>query len=326
LRARIALALTGALSVTAMVVGSTAAAQAATASRPAAVKNVCSHQVPARYLQPGTASHARPSAAELAAIAQAKAQLDKGRGATQAAEIRRLAAAAKTHEARKLALLRAARHSATSAQCAGLRLAYRSLTVNPPPGPTSGPGYSYIDWMYHYTQVTNYFCGPASVEVMSATVPGPSPIGADQYQLASDMGTTSDNGTDFGRMVNELNSVVGGPDLHNYNYYLGVWMDYNPTDAQRAAFVSNLKFDVRRSSPIVGNALEVHNGPHLVGNPNLQADIGHYIVIGGWDDNTGQVWYTDSAQNVWYGYQPPDYSWISTYDMETILGGRGYIW
>jgi hypothetical protein len=330
LRPRIALALTGALSVAAMAVGSSAVAQAAVSGHPAAVKNVCSHLVPAKYLQPGTTRYTRPSSAELAAIAKAKMRLDKARHDTEAAQIRRLAAAAKAHDAHKWALLRAGRaapRGAASLQCAGLGRANYS------PNSLVGSGYSYINWMFHYTQINGYFCGPASVEEVSATVPGPSPLGLPQpdgtdprqSQFASDMGTTSNNGTDFGAMVTELNSVVGVPDF-GWNYYVGVWMDYNPTDAQRTEFITDLKGDVANNTPVVGNALEVYGGPHLVGNPNTQTDIGHYVAIGGWNDNTGQVWYADSAQNVWFGANVPDYSWISTYDMETILGGRGFIW
>lgn len=338
MRPRIAFALTGALSVAAMVVGSSAAAQAAASGHAVAVKNVCSHLVPARYLQPGTTGSTRPSSAKLAAIAREKAQMDKARRDTQGAEIRRLAAAAKAHDARKWALLRAGRaapRGVASLQCAGLgRARFSPLSL-------VGSGYAYIPWMYHYTQVTGYFCGPASVEEMSSTVPGPSPIGPSQYTLASDMGTTSSNGTNFGAMVNELNSVVGVPDF-GWNYYAGVSMDYMPTNAQRTEFITDLKADVGNNTPVVGNALEVYGGPHLFGHPtdrynNLPppdgiGPIGHYIVIGGWNDGTGQVWYTDSAQGIWSTSLPnaqggvPNYSWIDTYTLETILGGRGFIW
>jgi hypothetical protein len=180
--------------------------------------------------------------------------------------------------------------------------------------------------MYQYGQVTGYFCGPASAEEVSATVPGPSPVGMSQWTLASDMGTTTD-GTIAGNLVNTLNSVVGVPDF-GWNYYGWVPMDYNPTDDQRTAFITDLKGDVGNDSPVVGNAYEIGGEPpsqfpHLVGNPQDET-IGHYIAIGGWNDNTGQVWYADSATTVWSGV--PAYSWFSTYDMETILGGRGFIW
>ena len=56
-------------------------------------------------------------------------------------------------------------------------------------------GTAQISWMYQYAQATNYFCGPAVVSEMSATVPGTSPYNLDQTTVANYMGTTA-NGTD----------------------------------------------------------------------------------------------------------------------------------
>jgi hypothetical protein len=178
-----------------------------------------------------------------------------------------------------------------------------------------------ITWMYHYTQSTNYFCGPAVVSEFSATVPGSSPYNLNQYTVASYMGTTS-NGTNYSQETNGLNHYVGVPDF-GWNFYGMAWMSDPPTAAQQQAFINNLSADVAVSSPIAGLAYEVAGGPHLVGHPVNQT-IGHWIEIGGYNTGTSQVWYADSAQNPWPNV--PAYSWFDMWTMEVILGGAGYIW
>jgi hypothetical protein len=143
-----------------------------------------------------------------------------------------------------------------------------------------------------------------------------------QWTAAGYMGTTSGAGTDAGGMVAGLNHFVGVPD-YGWNFYGFVPMDYSPTSSQRSIFFSNLHTDVANNSPIAGDALEVAGGPHLVGHP-VGENIGHWFEIGGWDTNSSQVYYADSATTVWSGVPP--YSWYDMYTMETILGGHGYIW
>lgn len=178
-----------------------------------------------------------------------------------------------------------------------------------------------ISWMYHYTQITNYYCGPAVVSEFSATVPGSSPYNLDQNTVASYMGTTS-GGTNYQQETNGLNHFVGIPDYGRVFYGMA-WMSDPPTAAQQQAFINNLSADVAVSSPIAGLAYEVAGGPHLVGHPVNQT-IGHWIEIGGYNTGTSQVWYADSAQNPWPNV--PAYSWFDMYTMEVILGGAGYIW
>lgn len=188
-------------------------------------------------------------------------------------------------------------------------------------GTVGTQSYGQITWMYHYTQATSYFCGPAVISEMSATVPGASPYNLDQYAVAAYVGTTT-NGTNYAQETNGLNHYVGVPDF-GWNFYGMVWMSDPPTPAQQTTFLNNLAADVAVSSPIAGLAYEVAGGPHLVGHPVWQT-IGHWIEIGGYNTDTSQVWYADSAQNPWPGV--PYYSWFDMYTMEVILGGAGYIW
>jgi hypothetical protein len=268
----------------------------------------CAQQVAAKYLTRSTAAPGAGATLSEAEVAQYKAAHD-----TEPTSDKMTGAP----DPQKLAL---ARGIADASGCAASRSGGGQRT----PNSTSGPGYAYIEWMYHYSQITDYYCGPATVEQMSATVLGPSPIGLDQNVAASYMGTTADSGTSSPQMVNGLNHFVGVPDF-GINYYVPVSISYNPTGDQRREFLINLQTDVAANSPVAANAWEVVNGPHLPGHPN--ADIKHWFTIGGWNTNAGQVWMADPATGVkMWGSHVPAYSWYDTYTMETILGGRGYIW
>lgn len=253
-----------------------------------------------------------------AAIARYKARHD-----TQAAQVRKAAAASAAHNARKAAMiragtLRAARSGRSSLMAKRCGRPGRLGTGVLPD--TSGPGYAWVDGLVQQGQQTSYWCGPATVSEIAWTVPGPSNV--NQATAASYMGTTQANGTDVGAMVNGMNHYVGVPD-YGWNFYGFVGMDDNPTSAQRTYFLSNLQSDVSTGTPIAGDAWEVPGGPHLIGHPQNQ-QIFHYFEIGGWNTNYSTVYYADSATTVWSSV--PAYSWEDTYTVETILGGRGYIW
>jgi hypothetical protein len=233
----------------------------------------------------------------------------KTRHSAQAAWFLKGVAASAAHNALKAAMIR---NGAVHLGGTGSARAVRESV-------TSGPGYAYVDYMRQQGQQTGYWCGPATVSEIAWTVPGPSNV--NQATAASYMGTTTDGTTD-GAMVSGLNHFVGEPDF-GWDWYWFTGMDYNPTGAQRAAFLSNLQTDVYYNTPLAGNAWEVPGGPHLVGEP-ANEQIFHYIEIGGWDTDTSQVYYADSATTVWNTVPP--YSWFDTYTMETILGGMGYIW
>lgn len=183
-----------------------------------------------------------------------------------------------------------------------------------------GRRYAYLSPLNQQGQRRSYWCGPATVSEIAWTVPGPSNVS--QSTAASWMGTNT-SGTSTGQETSGLNHFVGVPD-YGRNFYAFVFMDGNPTSSQRATFYSDLKTDVSLNSPVAGDAWEVHNGPHLVGHPNSLSDIFHWFEIGGWNSNTGKVYYADSATTVWSSVPPR--SWYNTYNLETILGGRGYAW
>jgi hypothetical protein len=238
---------------------------------------------------------------------------------TEAAQQRAASAGSAARDARKNALIRSGRLKlkaplARKLSCAGMLAGFAPNAVAD----------GVVPDLAQRAQVTGSFCGPATVAEMSATVPGPSPANLDQWTAAAYMdgnggNTINSNGTDIDWEVNGLNNYVGVPDFGRV-YYGYVGMSYNPTAGDRSAFEANLDTDVSQGSPVAGDAWEVVNGPHLVGHPN--EEIFHYFEIGG--RSGGSTFYADSATSVWSSV--PAFSWIDTTDLETILGGRGYIW
>lgn len=302
MRSKTVLGLTGLFAATVVVLGTGTAAQAAPSGYDAASK--CANAVPTEYLKMGsTPSATKVDPAADAAEAQAKAQADTYSGPRPASSAE--------HDARKQALAAQGNPNA----CTGM-----------PGGPTidatSGPGYAYISWLYHYGQDTGSWCGEATIEEMSSTTPGPSRLGIPQSEIAGWLGNGPNTGTSVDQMVAGLNHYVGVPDF-GWNFYSMVWMDGNPTSSQRSTFLSNVQTDIGSyNSPVAGDAYEVVGGHHLTGHPNQ--NIFHWFAIGGWNTNSSQIWYTDSATTVWSSV--PAYSWYDMYNLETILGGRGYVW
>jgi hypothetical protein len=238
---------------------------------------------------------------------------------TQAATLQALAAANVAHDTEKTALI----NSGQLKPRAGL--AKQPSCRIAPATSASRSANAVVAYLAQYAQVNGAFCGPATVSEFSATVPGSSPYNLNQWTVAAYMDGSGgsgiyNNGTNVSQEVNGLNHFVGAPDFGR-NYYGFVGMSYTPTAADRSGFEAHLDTDVSQRSPVAGDAWEVAGGPHLVGHPVNQT-IFHWFEIGGRSGSSS--YYADSATSVWGGV--PRYSWYSTYTLETILGGRGYIW
>src|SRR3954462_1644232 len=97
--------------------------------------------------------------------------------------------------------------AATAAVLTGATAAQAAAPAGTPHA-TLANDYGTIPWMVHYDQATDYFCGPATVAEISATVPGASKAGLNQYDVAAYMGTNADIGTIYTGLVNGLNHYV----------------------------------------------------------------------------------------------------------------------
>jgi hypothetical protein len=297
-RSAVAQLLAGVVAGSVILCGTTPAAAGA---KPG--KDVCANKLAPQDLESGKGAYVTPlTEAVVAAVSSYKKAHDLfAADRPTAAQLAQSAA----HQARKEEMFGKGEIKGAAVSCAGFS--------------TSASGQ--ISWMYHYGQVTNYFCGPAVVSMFSATVPGSSPYNLDQWAAAGYMGTTT-NGTSWSMETNGLNHFVGIPDF-GWAFYGMSWLSDPPTQQQQTTFYNNLVSDVGVSSPIAGLAWEVPYGPHLVGHPVSQ-EIGHWIEIGGYNTSPSQVWYADPATTVWSSV--PSYSWFDMYTMEVILGGAGYIW
>jgi hypothetical protein len=185
-------------------------------------------------------------------------------------------------------------------------------------GIDTGSGWAQLVPLNQQGQINGYYCGPATVSESSYTEYVP----VSQQTAGSYMGTTT-NGTNVSNFVDGMNHFVGVP-VYGWNYYIWVNVPYTPSSSDAQTFWDDLEYDVspNRASVLGGDAYEVTGGPHLTGHPN--ENIFHYFEIGGWNTNTSQVYYADSATTVWSTV--PAYSWFDQWTMVVILGGRGYVW
>lgn len=192
---------------------------------------------------------------------------------------------------------------------------------------TSGSGYSYLSNLTQQPQITNSWCGEATVTEMALTTPGPSYT--TQSAVAAYWGASSSGGTSTSQLTAGANQFVGVPDF-GYNFYaFDSWLSSpNPTATQRGVFLELLQIDVGQNAPVAGDAYEVSGGHHLAGHPTNMT-IFHWFEIGGWNTNSQQIYYADSVHGSsavsWSANVTAGRTWFSLYDAATIMGGRGYV-
>jgi hypothetical protein len=200
------------------------------------------------------------------------------------------------------------------------------------------PGVS-INWLNQQAQNTYYYCGPATIAEETTT----EGVGIAQSTAASDMGTTSSNGTSAGAMQTEMRNRIGWP-VMGWQFYYWVGVSGSPTSTEISTFENNVWTDLYGGAPVSGDAYEASGRykdgtpyPHLNGHPNLT--IKHWFEIGGEDQNGWGVYYADSVYGTGTSIFNPDnvpqYSWLGAYwtnsygdplGIVEILGGLGYIW
>ncbi|MEV7618288.1 hypothetical protein [Streptomyces sp. NPDC089799] len=166
----------------------------------------------------------------------------------------------------------------------------------------------------HQGQWYNNYCGPATL-VMALGMRGI--WNHDQGTFARWIGITPNNGgTGVDAMGKQLNDEAGGFP------YVRINLPYTPNSTHVAEFKNRLIGDTNAGASLVGNAMEVHNGPHLVGHPNNSSTIYHWFPFQGYDGDWAA--YLDSATTVWSSV--PSRSGMPNATLVTIMGGRGYNW
>ncbi len=203
----------------------------------------------------------------------------------------------------------------------------KSSTVVQPMASVNGPGYAYLGNLVQQPQITNSWCGEATVTEMALTVPGPSYT--NQTAVASYWGAGTGSGTSTSQLTAGLNHFVGVPD-YGYNFYsFTSWLNSpNPSQFERDLFLEYLQLNIGQTSPVAGDAYEVPGGSHLAGHP-VSKTILHWFEIGGWNTNNSTIRYADSVYNAptvsWYASVTTPLTWYDLNTVETIMGGRGYV-
>ncbi|MFE1876441.1 hypothetical protein ACFW9N_37215 [Streptomyces sp. NPDC059496] len=166
----------------------------------------------------------------------------------------------------------------------------------------------------HQGQWYNNYCGPATL-VMALGMRGI--WNHDQGTFARWIGISPNNGgTGVDQMNKQLNDESGG------FTYIRANLPYTPTGADVTLFKNRLMSDTDLGGSLVGNSMEVYNGPHLVGHPNNRSTIYHWFPFQGYDQDWAA--YMDSATTVWSSV--PARNGMPNSTLVTIMGGRGYNW
>jgi hypothetical protein len=175
-------------------------------------------------------------------------------------------------------------------------------------------------------QITSYYCGPASVhEALDAVG-----VSLSQSAAAAALHTTTEGTAWSGGGTSPSNYPV--PDVLNRyqsrNYYVPQPVS-SATSSAINMYENDLEADVSGvRAPLVGNAWETPSGYHLTGHPGGQ-QILHWFEIRGYYGSGGTTLYEDSvhgASSISWSGNVPAYSNLPSYQIVSILGGRGYVW
>jgi peptidase C39-like protein len=161
-------------------------------------------------------------------------------------------------------------------------------------------------------QATYYWCGPASTRMaLSTRIAPPS-----QQTLASYLGTTTDGTDDISLVRDALNHYLGT------TWFEAKYLPDPPSQAERDRLKYDIVYNIDHGYPLVANVVSGWRPPGYPGGT-----IYHYVAIVGYDASGDKVLIADPAGNGAGGTSwsnvPATY-WISTYDLGTWIGGKGY--
>jgi hypothetical protein len=175
-------------------------------------------------------------------------------------------------------------------------------------------------------QETSYYCGPAAVHEALGAVG----VSLSQAAAASALRTTTAGTAWSGGGTSPSGYPV--PDVLNRyqsrNYYVPQPVG-SATSSAIQTYESDLEMDISAiRAPVVGNAWETPSGYHLVGHPG-GAQIFHWFEIRGYYGSGSTTLYEDSvhgATSISWSGNVPAYSNLPSYQIVSIVGGRGYVW
>lgn len=175
-------------------------------------------------------------------------------------------------------------------------------------------------------QATSYYCGPAAVhEALDALG-----VSLSQSAAAAALHTTTGGTAWSGGGTSPSGYPV--PDVLNRyqgrNYYVPQGVS-SRTSSTTATYERDLEEDISAiRAPLVGDAWEVPSGYHLVGHPTDRTVL-HWFEIRGYYGSGGTTLYEDSvhgATSISWSGNVPAYSNLPSYQIVSIVSGRGYVW
>jgi Tfp pilus assembly protein PilV len=175
-------------------------------------------------------------------------------------------------------------------------------------------------------QITSYYCGPAAVhEALGALG-----VSLSQSAAAAALHTTTSGTAWSGGGTSPSGYPV--PDVMNRyqgrNYYAPQYVA-SATSSAISTYENDLMYDISAiRAPVVGDAWEVPGGYHLNGHPG-NAQIFHWFEIRGYYSYGATTLYEDSvhgATSISWSGNVPAYSSLPSYQIVSIVSGRGYVW
>jgi hypothetical protein len=176
-------------------------------------------------------------------------------------------------------------------------------------------------------QATSYYCGPAAVhEALDALG-----VWLSQSNAAAALHTTTGGTAWSGGGTSPSNYPI--PDVMNgyqrRNYYVPQPVS-SPTSSAINTYEGDLESDISAvRAPVIGNAYETpYSSYHLTGHPSDHTIL-HWFEIRGYYGSGGNTLYEDSvhgASSISWSGSVPAYSNLPSYQIVTIISGRGYVW
>jgi hypothetical protein len=175
-------------------------------------------------------------------------------------------------------------------------------------------------------QITSYYCGPAAVhEALDALG-----VSLSQSAAATALHTTTAGTAWSGGGTSPSGYPV--PDVMNRyqsrNYYVPQGVS-SATSGAISTYENDLEMDISAiRAPLIGDAWETPTGYHLTGHPTNQ-QIFHWFEIRGYYGSGDHTLYEDSvhgATSISWSGNVPAYSNLPSYQIVSIIGGRGYVW
>jgi len=113
------------------------------------------------------------------------------------------------------------------------------------------------------------------------------------------------------------------------NYYVPQPVS-SPTSSAINTYEGDLESDISAvRAPVIGNAYETpYSNYHLTGHPSDHTIL-HWFEIRGYQNSGASTMYEDSvhgASSISWSGSVPAYSNLPSYQIVTIISGRGYVW